>query len=88
LLQFRLQSYSNLKVESVPGEEELQPRSRDLLRCLAAPFRGDSNIIQVLQSVLKKQESLREMISPRQQAVVRTVFDASHEHTRNLQDFV
>jgi hypothetical protein len=80
LLQFRLRNYSALSVAAVAGEEDLQPRSRDLLRCLSAPLQEIPGVIEVLHHVFQKQESLREMISTRQAAMTSAVFQASHEY--------
>ena len=36
LLQFRFEHYSKIRIQTVPGEERLRVRSRDLSRCFAA----------------------------------------------------
>ena len=78
LLYFRWRHYAELKVEVIAGEGTLQPRSRDLLRCLAAPLRGCPEAIKELASILKEQEALRDMISPQQAAVIGAVLKLSH----------
>ena len=80
LLQFRLRNYSALSVAAVAGEEDLQPRSRDLVRCLSAPLQEIPDVIEMLHDVFQDQESLREMLSARQAAMTSAVFQASHEY--------
>jgi hypothetical protein len=81
LLHFRMSNYSAMSADRVAGEEDLQPRSRDLLRCLSAPFRKVPDVTEVLHHVFQNQESLREMVSAQQAATASAVYQASHEYS-------
>jgi hypothetical protein len=81
LLHFRMSNDSAMSADRVAGEEDLQPRSRDLLRCLSAPFRKVPDVTEVLHHVFQNQETLREMVSAQQAATASAVFQASHEYS-------
>jgi hypothetical protein len=78
LLYFRLSNYATVRLCPIAGDEQLQPRARDLLRCLAAPFRGEPEITEILLSVMKDQQTLRDMLSPQQCATIAALFETIH----------
>ena len=78
-LKFRFVNHKTSTFPKIVGEEELQPRARDLFRCLAFPLRGENDLLEALVSILKSQQSLRELLSPEQSAAVHVLFD--HIHT-------
>jgi hypothetical protein len=79
LLHFRLSNYATLRPHPIAGEDQLQPRARDLLRCLAAPFQSEPEIIAGLLEVMQGQETLRDMLSPQQSATIGALFEILHE---------
>lgn len=59
LLQFRFEHYKSIRPAVVPGAEKLRPRDRDLLSCLAAPFRGIGFIRQFLLKFFEMQAHMK-----------------------------
>jgi hypothetical protein len=79
LLHFRLSNYATLRPHPIAGDDQLQPRARDLLRCLAAPFPGEPEVAGALLEVMQGQQALRDMLSPQQLATVGALFESMHE---------
>jgi hypothetical protein len=94
LLQFRLENYNKIKCIEVPGGETLRPRSRDILKALAAPFGGNFNLCTPLITAFRYRDVLqKEPLSPEHNAVVATLFSWIHQasfqgllHISNLTD--
>jgi hypothetical protein len=78
LLQFRLSNYRTLTLSKIPGEEELQPRTRDLLRALAFPLGEERVICEELLLYLKNQQSLRSVLSVEGSAVLDFLYHNIH----------
>ena len=78
LLQFRLTNYKNLALPELPGERELQPRTRDLYRALALPVGRDKKMCELLIQLLKMQEVIRETLPLHSAAVLDAVYTAIH----------
>ena len=80
LLQFRLMNFKTLRLPQISGEKELQPRTRDLFRALALPLGEEKEICEALLWLLKQQESLRELLSVNQSAVLESLYNAIHDY--------
>ncbi len=81
LLQFRFEKYKAVRPPEVPGAEELRPRARDLLNCLAAPSTDDPDRCHFLLKFFKYQNSVsQEPLSPPQNAVLAALFFMVHVH--------
>jgi hypothetical protein len=79
LLHFRLSNYATMRLHPIAGEEELQPRARVLLRCLAAPFQEESGINRFLLGAMQDQQILRDVLSPQQSATIAAIFEEIHQ---------
>ena len=80
LLQFRLRNYKTLTLPKISGEEKLQPRTRDLFRAFALPLGEHEEVCGVLLGILKRQESLREVLSVQQSAVLDVLHNTIHSY--------
>jgi hypothetical protein len=80
LLQFRLLNYKTLMLPKISGEEELRPRTRDLLRALALPLGKEKQSCELLRLLLKQQESVREVLSAFESSVLDSLYDVIHAH--------
>ena len=80
LLQFRFMSYKKLTLPKISGEEELPPRTRDLFRALALPLGEERVVCDLLLKFFKKQESLRDLLSVYQIAVLDSLYDIIHTY--------
>jgi energy-coupling factor transporter ATP-binding protein EcfA2 len=80
LLRFRLLNYKKLTLPKITGEEELMPRTRDLFRALALPLGKEKEICEGLCALLKQQESVREVLSVFQSAVLDNLYDTIHAY--------
>lgn len=79
LLQFRLERYREIQPMEVSGSEDLGPRRRDLLSCLAAPSADHPLEQEFLLTFFRYQEeTLREALPPPQNAVLGALFYAVH----------
>lgn len=78
LLQFRLKNFKTLALPKIMEKEKLQTRTRDLFRALALPLGEDKEICEVLVELLRQQESLREVLSIYQSAVLGFLYEAIH----------
>jgi hypothetical protein len=78
LLQFRIMKLKTLALPQIPGEEELQPRTRDLFRALALPLAEEKEACEALFILLQQQESLRSVLSVEQSAVLECLYEAIH----------
>ena len=78
LLHFRLSNYATVRLRPIAGEDQLQPRARDLLRCLAAPFHGEPEMTGGLVAAMRDQQTLRDMLSPQQSATIGALFETMH----------
>jgi hypothetical protein len=83
LLRFRFNSYNKVRLGRVPGDQELRPRSRDILACLAAPVGQKFKDLRIaLLEYLKfhhDQES-RDGLEVRQDAVLALLFGVMHHN--------
>jgi hypothetical protein len=79
LLHLRLSNYATMCLCPIAGEEQLQPRARDLLRCLAAPFQGEPKITHFLLVAMQDQQTLQDMLTPQQSAIIGALFQMLHE---------
>jgi hypothetical protein len=83
LLQFRFDSYSSIRAASIPGDENLRPRSQDILRALAAPAGGGFEQLRkgLLGYVkLHHDEQSRDGLEIPQDAVLAVLFQVLHEN--------
>jgi hypothetical protein len=79
LLTFRLENYKAVKPVAVAGDEKLRPRTRDLLRTLAAGHAQDAERCQALLRFFESGEAVPlEPLTPEQNAVLRALFSAIH----------
>jgi hypothetical protein len=79
LLHFRLSNYATVRLRPIAGDDQLQPRARDLLRCLAAPFAGEPGTTGLLLETIRGQQTLHDMLKPQQAAAIGVLFDMMHE---------
>jgi hypothetical protein len=71
LLRFRLENYTTVKAAAIAGDEVLRPRTRDLLRTLAAGHAQDAERCQGLRKFFESGEAVSlEPLSPEQNAVL------------------
>jgi hypothetical protein len=87
-MHFRLSNYATVRLHPIAGDEQLQPRARDLLRCLAAPFQREPEITEILLSVMKDQQELRDMLSPQQSATIAALFETIHHYMHGNWEFL
>lgn len=79
LLRFRFDHYKSIKPARVPGSENLPPRDRDLLNCLAAILPDNKNWPPVLMDIFRRESAWRqEQPSPPQSAVLSALFSYIH----------
>jgi len=79
LLQFWFENYNSVQPGPVPGDEVLRPRSRDLLRAIAAPHLQDSERSnQLLRFFNTDQAVPEEPLSPEQNVVLLSVYSIVH----------
>jgi hypothetical protein len=78
LLQFRLTNYKSLSLLKIAGQEKLQPRTRDLYHALALPLGEQKEACEWLLALLKPQESLREVLSANQMAILDLLYEVLH----------
>jgi hypothetical protein len=78
LLQFRLMNYKKLTLPRISGEDELQPRTRDIFRALALPLAEEKGSSENFLLLLKQQESLRNVLSVEQSVVLECLFEVIH----------
>jgi len=79
LLTFRLENYKAVKPVAVAGDEKLRPRTRDLLRTLAAGHAQDAERCQGLLKFFESGEAVPlEPLSPEHNAVLRALFAIIH----------
>jgi hypothetical protein len=62
----------------LPGEHELQPRTRDLYRALALPVGRERVMCEGLIKLLKMQEQIRETLPLHSAAVLNALYSAIH----------
>jgi hypothetical protein len=79
LLHFRLSNYATMRLHPIAGEDELQARARELLRCLAAPFQEEPGITRPLLVAMLNQQTLCDMLNPQQSATIGALFEEIHE---------
>jgi hypothetical protein len=79
LLRFRLENFKTVQVASVPGDEVLRPRTRDLLQVLSAAHVQDAQRSQCLLKFFESGQAVpSEPLSQEQNAVLRTLFALIH----------
>jgi hypothetical protein len=78
LLRFRFENYKTVRPVPVPGDEDLRPRTRDLLRVLSAAHADVSRSERLLRFLESGQGVQPEPLSPEQNAFVRALFSAVH----------
>jgi hypothetical protein len=79
LLRFRLENFKMLQPVAVPGDEVLRPRSRDLLRTLAAATAQNVVRCQVLREFFESGHAApSEPLNPEQNAVLHFLFAVVH----------
>jgi hypothetical protein len=79
LLEFRFENYRKLRSGSIPGDEVLRPRTRDILYALSAAHPADCERTQALLELLKSGEAIpQDSLSMEQNAVLRTLFSMIH----------
>jgi hypothetical protein len=82
LLQYRFEHYSKIRIQALPDEDRLRPRSRDLLRCLAALSADEPKVCVWLTDFFKNRDILkREPLPPRESAVLAALFSEIHQTT-------
>jgi hypothetical protein len=78
-LQFRLEKYRSIRLASVPGAERLNPRERDLLTAVAAPFAEDPHWCDLLlQSFENSGQLMKRTLPPDEAAVLDGLYAESH----------
>lgn len=86
LLRFRLENFKIAQSVTVPGDEVLRPRTRDLLRTLVAATAQNPVRCQVLLEFFESGQALpSEPLSPEQNAVLHFLFAVVHLR-ENYQD--
>jgi hypothetical protein len=79
LLQFRFENYNSVEAGPVSGDDALRPRSRDLLRALAAPyFRDTKRSTELLRFFNTGNAVPEEPLSPEQNAVLLSLYSIIH----------
>ena len=78
LLQFRFENYRRVEPAPIPGDEILRPRSRDLLRALAAAHFNVERSKRLLDFFDSGQAVPHEPLSPEQNAVLRALYFVIH----------
>lgn len=79
LLQFRFEKFKTLNPSTIPGDEQLHSRTRDLYTALALPVGEDTDACKFLVACFRVQQvSNREPLSPRQTAVLQYLFYVIH----------
>lgn len=80
LLRFRFGFYKSICPATVKGAEELRPRSRDILRSLAAPLVGSKFLTQFLLWFVKESHDsvTRESLDPRHEALHAVLWEVIH----------
>jgi hypothetical protein len=86
LLQWRFENYRSIQPAKVSGAERLNPRERDLLAALAAPFAGDQDWCDLLlQSFQATGQTLQRSLAPDEAAVLDGLFAVTHRNDVFLQ---
>jgi hypothetical protein len=83
LLRFRFNSYGKLRPVRIPGDEQLRPRSRDILSCLAAPVgQKFTELRMTLLHYLKfhHDQQSRDGLEVRQDAMLALLFGVMHHN--------
>jgi hypothetical protein len=84
LLRFRLERFETVKPHAVPGDDELRPRTRDLLRAIAAPTAQDAERSQRLLEVFQSgQASPSEPLSLEQNVILHVLFLVVHSYEKS-----
>jgi hypothetical protein len=78
LLRFRFESYKRIRPVPVPGDEDLRPRTRDLLRSLTAAHADVQRSQRLLKFFESGQGIQQEPLDPEHNAVLRTLFALVH----------
>jgi hypothetical protein len=79
LLEFRFENFRSVTPGPIYGDEILRPRSRDLLRVLAATHMGNLERSRRLLEFFKSGQAIpHEPLSPEQNAVLRALYYATH----------
>jgi hypothetical protein len=78
LLQFRFDNYNRVQPIPIPGEEILRPRTRDLLRALAAAHADADRSYRLLKFFESAQAVPAEPLDPEHNAVLRALFSLIH----------
>jgi hypothetical protein len=78
LLRFRLTTAPSLVPRPRPGEARLRARTRDLFRCLAAPFSSAETISSIRNSLEHCLPHNEPQLSPIQRALLSLLFDTLH----------
>jgi hypothetical protein len=80
LLQFRFERYKKVRAPATPDAERLQPRSRDILASLMAPFAEHMELCTPLIQFFKMREiHNREPLPPPENAVLTALFSQIHQ---------
>lgn len=80
LLQFRFERYNKVRIQALPDEDRLRGRSRDLLRCLAAPYVDEPKVCERLAGFFRERDILKREPLPRPESVVLAVlFSEIHQ---------
>jgi len=79
LLRFRFENYRRVKPGPIYGDENLRPRSRDLLRVLASTHMQNVERSSLLLEFFKSGQAIpHEPLSPEQNAVLRALYSVIH----------
>jgi hypothetical protein len=78
LLRFRFENYKRIKPAPVPGDENLRPRTRDLLRSLTAAHADVQRSQRLLKFFESGQGIQQEPLDPEHNAVLRALFSMIH----------
>jgi len=84
-------NYKTLKLPKISPDEELRPRTRDLFRALALPMAAEKDLCEALCALLKKEGSVREVLSVFGCAVLDPLYEAIHaypEHNKCTVEYI
>jgi len=79
LLHFRLSNYSKIAIPKIVDLDHLQPRTRDMARCLATPLGDQPDAVADICSLLRGQQALRPILSALQSSIISCLFDHIHQ---------
>jgi hypothetical protein len=81
LLYYRLANYKRLRLPSIPGDEQLHARERDLYQAFGIALGGEIEFCKALVDFFKEQQEInRQPLVPGSAAIVRVLYVHIHLH--------